>query len=322
VFGRKKERAEEVRKRLNRQSRDSIRNAKKRISEPAHYAGAQNGFLPLEEALEGRKPAVRKRLRPGWRVISLLFIGLISYALHTAWQSPEYRISSIEVSGIQRISAEEILSLIDLAGKHIFAVETEDISKEIASAFPELKDVRVFVSLPARVEIRITERQPMVAWKTNNGILWIDTEGYLIPARGEASEMLTIQADALPAYMVEIEETNPLIGKQVLDKPVAKPGSSDLAFFSQNKQIEDGLLTAALQLNAWMPNEETLLYQKIRGLGWHDKRGWDVFVGQKLERINDKMVMYETIIRKLENQGISPTLVSVEFLHAPYYRMD
>ena len=58
------------------------------------------------------------------------------------------------------------------------------------------------------------------------------------------------------------------------------------------------------------------------GLGWKDARGWDVFVGQKLEGINDKMVMYETIVRELEKQGISPTLVSVEFLHAPYYRTD
>jgi len=47
-----------------------------------------------------------------------------------------------------------------------------------------------------------------------------------------------------------------------------------------------------------------------------------VFVGQKLENINEKMVMYETIVRNLEKEGIQPSMVSVEFLHAPFYRMD
>jgi len=322
VIGRKKQRADEVRTRLNRQSSDSIRNAKKRVSDPAVWSASQNGFLPLEEALESNKPAVKKRLRPGWRMISMLFISLFAYALYTAWQSPEYRISSVELSGIQRLNEEEILNLMNLNGRHIFAVEPESIRERITSAFPELKDVRVIVSLPARVEIRIIERKPMIAWKTNDDLLWIDTEGYLIPARGESPDMLTIQADTLPAYVLKKDMTTSDNGKQISDKPLAKPTVSKLAFFSQHKQIDNALLTAALQLNAWMPEEKLLLYQKIRGLGWHDERGWDVFIGQKLERINDKMVMYETIVRKLEKQGISPTLVSVEFLHAPYFRMD
>jgi hypothetical protein len=110
--------------------------------------------------------------------------------------------------------------------------------------------------------------------------------------------------------------------KIIQDKAIRKPGQSDLMFFTQTKHIDSTLLVAVLQLNAWMPNESTLLYQKQRGLGWADIRGWDVYVGQKLESINDKMVMYETIVRQLEEQGINPSMVSVEFLNAPYYRVD
>ena len=77
-----------------------------------------------------------------------------------------------------------------------------------------------------------------------------------------------------------------------------------------------------MQLNAWMPEEKELLYEAMRGVGWRDVRGWNVFIGSKLENINDKMVMYETIIRQLEKEGIKPAMVSVEFLHAPFYRME
>ena len=99
-----------------------------------------------------------------------------------------------------------------------------------------------------------------------------------------------------------------------IDKPAFKETFPSALFFILPKQIDGNLLTAILQLNAWMPEEDTLLYQEIRGVGWRDMRGWDVFIGSKLENINDKMLMYETIVRKLEKQGIQPSMVSVEFL--------
>ncbi len=152
--------------------------------------------------------------------------------------------------------------------------------------------------------------------------MWVDTEGYLIPARGTAPQLLTILANSMPVYQLDHDLRDDGAVKIIQDKSISKPGVSDLAFFSQSKHLDSNLLVGVLQLNAWMPEESTLLYQKQRGLGWEDVRGWDVFVGSKLDSINDKMVMYETIVRNLEEQGINPTLVSVEFLYAPYYRVD
>ncbi len=121
--------------------------------------------------------------------------------------------------------------------------------------------------------------------------------------------MLTIQADSIPAYQLKSSIEDPGTVKVIRDKPFFKANPSALAFFAVPKQIDGLLLTAALQLNAWMPNEKTLLYQNKRGLGWKDARGWDVFVGQKLEDINDKMVMYETVVRELEKQGVDVEII-------------
>ena len=317
-----KQRAAKVRQRLTNESRDSIGSAKKRLTEIPPKQQSQNGFIPLNDALNTSQPAVKKRLKPGWRVLSLLLVSLFSYALLTAWQSPEYKVSAVSVSGLQRLNEEEILGVVNVNGMHIFAVEPEIIQEDITAAFPELRDIRVKISLPAQIETQVIERLPMIAWQSDESLIWIDTEGYLIPARGEAGNLLTIRANALPGYHLisSIEETGST--KFVRDKSSFKPNLSALAFFALPKQIDGTLLTAILQLNAWMPEERTLLFQKVHGLGWSDVRGWDVYVGQKLEKINDKMVMYETIVRQLEKEGISPTMVSVEFLHAPYYRTD
>lgn len=308
---------------MNEESRDSIRQASRRIVEPPAYQPSSNGFTPLtDSASEGITSAIKRRFKVGWRVLSLLIVGVLSYALIVAWRSPDYRISEVKVTGLQRLTEAEVLARVTAVGMHSFAVVPETIRKEIADAFPEFREVVVNVGIPASLEIQVVERQPMIAWQAKSALIWVDSEGYLIPPRGTAGEMLSIQADSIPAYQLKSRIADPATAKVFRDKPFFKTNPSALAFFAVPKQIDGMLLTAALQLNAWMPQEKTLLYQKQRGLGWKDARGWDVFVGQKLEGINDKMVMYETIVRELEKQGISPTLVSVEFLHAPYYRTD
>jgi cell division protein FtsQ len=314
-------RSEQVRQNINKESQDSIRKASRRVVEPPAYQPPSNGFTPLNNNEESIG-AIKRRFKVGWRVLSLLIVGVLSYTLQTAWQSPEYRISTIKVSGLQRLTEAEVLAKVNAIGMHSFAIVPEKIRAEISNAFPEFRNVTVIVGFPASLEIRVVERQPMIAWQAKTALIWVDSEGYLIPPRGTSGEILTIQADSLPAYQLRSSITDPGTTKIYRDKPYFKPNPSALAFFAVPKQIDGMLLTAALQLNAWMPTEKTLLYQKQRGLGWKDARGWDVFVGQKLEGINDKMVMYETIVRELEKQGISPTLVSVEFLHAPYYRTD
>ena len=317
-----RQRSEKLRRKLNQESQDAVRQAASQLVTAPAYA-TRDGFTPLSDVISGEQPsAIKRRFKVGWRVLSFLIAGILSYVLYTAWQSPEYKISTVQVSGLQRITPEEVLAKVNLNGMHIFAVIPDQIRKSLAEDFPEFRDIGIHVRLPALVEIRIVERQPEIAWQSKESLLWVDSEGYLIPPRGTAGEMLTIQADSLPAYHLKspISQTGSI--KVTRDKANAKPNPSTLAFFAQPKQIDGALLTAILQLNAWMPDEKTLLYQRQRGLGWADVRGWDVFVGQKLEKINEKMVMYETIVRELEKQGVSPSMVSVEFLHAPYYRTD
>ena len=311
--------SEQVRRKLNQESQSSVRQAARRaVDPPVLQTSGRKGLKGTEETVS----AVKRRFKPGWRLLSFVLVVALAYCVLTAFRSPEYQVSTVEISGLQRLSAEEVLGNLNIVGDHIFAVQPKEIVDSIAASYPELRDIQVTVSLPAKVSITAVERQPMFTWKMSNRTMWVDTEGYLIPARGEAAAMLTIDADALPLYQLDEDLCEFGSSKVIQDKTIRKPGQSTMMFFAQTKHIDSNLLVAVLQLNAWMPNENTLLYQNQRGLGWADARGWDVFVGQKLESINDKMVMYETIVRNLEEQGINPSMVSVEFLNAPYYRVD
>lgn len=318
-------RSEKVRRKLNQESQSSVRQAGHRaIDPPVVQARVKNGRKQpnLLNLSDENASAVKRHFKPGWRLLSFALVGVLSYFILTAWRSPEYKVTSVQISGLQRLNEEEVLSHLNVIGTHIFTVQPQVIADTIAASYPELRDIHVSASLPAGISISVVERQPMFAWQMRDSLIWVDTEGYLIPARGSAADMLTIDADALPLYQMDEDLREFGSTKMIQDKTIKKPGQSDFIFFAQTKHIDSTLLVAVLQLNAWMPDETTLLYQKQRGLGWADARGWDVFVGQKLESINDKMVMYETIVRNLEEEGINPGMVSVEFLNAPYYRVD
>ena len=316
-------RSDKVRRKLKEESTTWINQASRRITDPAPSSTSGTHRQPASSKTASIQHAkkINRFFRVGWRLLSFLLAGAFSFAIFTAWQSPDYMVSTVRIEGLQRLPENDVLDVLDIYGLHIFTLEPERVSQLIRQHFPELRDLQVKLSLPAQVSIHVVERQPMIAWQLKDDLLWIDSEGYLIPARGEVNQMLTIQADALPSYR--------LIGKEdastenvIHDKPKFKESMDDMVFFSIPKQIDVNLLTAILQLNAWMPDESVLLYQEKRGIGWTDIRGWDVFVGSKLENINDKMLMYETIVRKLGEQGIQPSIVSVEFLHAPYYRLE
>jgi len=320
-IGQPRRRSEEIRRKLSKESQRNIRQASRRLTEPSvTYQTHKSTLHTDEDAKMNVASATKRRFRFGWRILSLTLCSFLSYRIIDFWRSPQYLIDDVKIFSLQRLSPNEVLSAVSLNGQHILSLDPESVIEKISTAFPEIRAAQIHVELPAEVSITAIERQPIINWQTQDQRIWIDGEGFLIPARGEASISLTIQSDSLPSYSLQIPSEELDVKKTVRDKASYLPGIPSLNFFSIPKRVNNDLLNAILQLNAWMPEEKTLLYQVQRGLGWHDPRGWDVYVGQRLENINDKMVMYQMIVRELDEQGINPSLVSVEFLHAPYYQ--
>ncbi len=323
-------RSEKVRRRLKQESKTWINQASQRLTEPERSILMEDKVLGSPASSKGAQANKQNHFfRIGWRLISLILAVGFAYGIYTFWNAPEYRVANITINGLQRISEDDLMAELDLLGDRIYTIDKNAIKTNLKRSYPELWDISISLIMPNKIAIDLVERQPMIAWKFDDLEMWIDAEGYLIPARQNDLDLLTIKADALPTYYLAQEH---ILGRDqmdadtiqniLIDKPSAKGDFQQSLFFAFPKQVTPDLLTAILQLNAWMPEEQELLYEEIRGVGWKDARGWNVFIGSKLEKINDKMLMYETIIRQLDKEGIKPAMVSVEFLHAPYYRLE
>jgi cell division protein FtsQ len=265
-----------------------------------------------------------RKIRIGWRFFSGILVILFSAIVLIAWRSPDYQVGVVEIEGIERISQDEVIHSFDITQKPIITIKPDEIIQKISSTFPEFKDINVSVSFPNIVTVHLTERKPVIAWKVNEKTIWIDTDGIVFPARGQIGDLLIIESNSLPVFShpKEKDEIEVLMDKFQPKRNYWKNPPYSMIWYEYHRLIDPGFLDAVVCLNTQIPSEKVLLFDPHRGLGWNDPRGWKIFIGLNLERINEKWLTYEKIVSELANQGIHPTLVSVEYLNAPYYRLD
>jgi hypothetical protein len=126
---------------------------------------------------------------------------------------------------------------------------------------------------------------------------------------------------------------DPIIKPKLTDQSeaeIAETADSDKADINDSKiivalpqwgdQIDPVTIQAAYQLQTKIPTGTNIIYDKTHGMGWRAEQGWDVFIGLTLNDIEYKLKAYDVLINKLNTEGITPTMVSIEYVHAPFYR--
>lgn len=269
-------------------------------------------YVPLKKkGAELQIPALPS-LRLGWRLMSAA-VFLLSFAVVISFASVStFKISTIDLRGAQRLTAEVILSQIGLAGTSIINIEPDQVRVRVEESFPMIKEASVSVSLPASVTIQIEEREPVILWMQDSTAHWIDSEGVVFPVFGEAEVTQTVTAAGGPPPAPEVfvpeidDETGEIINR----------------LEDQDIRTTPEFVTAVLALTDIVPAGSDLQYHPQFGLGWRDPNGWLVYFGQDTHNIDTKLAEYEQILAVLEAQNVIPALISLEFLHAPYYRLE
>ena len=268
----------------------------------------------LNSSVELKMPAIPE-IKPGWRILSGFLTLTLTALIIFVYNSAQLRVNNLQVTGLNRIKVSEIADTLRLSDTPIFAVNPADVQKVIEKKFPELKEISVSVSLPAIIQLQVTERQPVAAWQYNDLTVWIDSEGYLFPAHGKAGNLLTIHAKSPPPLksiepVIDVQATTTAVDKTKSEKP------------SSPKIMDEVLLSTAIKLNKNLALDSNLVYNERNGLGWTDQNGWVVYVGKRMENLDQKMTVYKGIVNILSKQGTQPAVISVENLYAPYYRME
>jgi cell division protein FtsQ len=249
---------------------------------------------------EMRLPALPS-VRLGWRLASAALVAALGFLIYTVWNAPTYRVLAAEVQGLERLTADEINAGADVSTRPIFLIEPEKIRQQLQSAFPELASVSVKVVLPARVLVTVEERLPVLVWERDEETVWVDVEGVAFPPRGEPAPPVVVEAHddppGLPAEDPDAENTDP-------------------AYF-----LPPDLVDAILAMGEQVPEDTALVYNRDHGLGW-EEHGWEVYFGDQVEDMEIKLRIYKAIVKQLKKDHVKPEFISVEYVHAPYYRLE
>ena len=283
----------------------------------------------FDVALDGRGAEMRlpalPRIRVGWRAASFLLLGFLSFVLYQFWYSPAFTVEKTHISGLRWIESSAVDRALDATGQQIFALNSEGMRQVLEGEFPEFSDVQVSVVMPNTVFITVTERVPVVVWKQAGKIQAVDAEGYAYTARDETvlSSLPSVEASGDPPYAGPVdftillnEEDNPQV---IEEKP--KDEEEPDAEVEPTRFLFPEMVSAILTMAEKAPQDATLIYDPAHGLGWKDRRGWDVFFGS-LQDMDMKLLVYRAILDSLKGDEMRPALISVEYVHAPYYRLQ
>ena len=264
--------------------------------------------------VEVRLPSL-PAIRFGWRVASSLLVILMALSLYILLYTPAFQVDVLEVEGLQRLSFDDINSALDISGESIVKVDPGSLQSELKAAFPELSAVTVKVSLPANIKVSVVERTPIISWveKGSTGDSeqkWIDQDGYAFPPHGEAGNLIKVEADG--TLGMDGLTTNTSLN--TLD--VSKKDQALLPMLSPE------LITTLQAMGKNVPEGTPILFSAEHGFGWKDPGGWQVYFGKSLAEMSQKLLVYQKLVDSLTKHGIEPSMVSVEFLDAPFYRTE
>ncbi|HAV76115.1 MAG TPA: hypothetical protein DCX53_02050 [Anaerolineae bacterium] len=240
------------------------------------------------------------RPRVGWRLFSFVFASLLGAAIYFAFELPELRVTEAKLTGNQMLTQAEMNSVLDIAGQPVFLLTTSEIETRLRLNYPELASVRVNVSLPNLVTIKITERSPVIRWEQGGGYTWVAQDGIAFRPRGELVGLISVVALSAP--------------------PVEGIGSDDPLTPAPFISVE--MVQALKGLDAHVPPGASILYDKDYGFGWNDPRGWRVHFGTSANDVELKIRVYESMVSSLTQRGIRPAMINVMYPTAPYYRMS
>lgn len=261
-------------------------------------------------------------VRIGWRVFSLVLALLLGYLIFSFWTSPTYQIEAVKISGLKRIQQSQVEKIVDLNGQRIFAVNKTQLQEKLSETFPEFSKIVVGVDLPNSVFITVTERIPVLIWSQNGRSEFVDETGDAFPIRSSASDIENypvVKADSDPPA-VGIQDSESQTQLMALEIPgLLSP--DDVAISNKARDfLAPDMVNAILFLVSSTPSDAKVLYDDAHGLSWKFKHGLEVYFG-KPQNIEEKLLVYKSIRNYIKEQGEKPAMISVEFVHAPYYRL-
>ncbi|MBN2304520.1 MAG: FtsQ-type POTRA domain-containing protein [Anaerolineae bacterium] len=199
-----------------------------------------------------------------WRAVSGMIVVGLTAVLYLFLTLDEFYVSAVAIGGERYMTREEIFRFSDVAQRHIFWVDPAKVAARLETV-PNIADAQVYVGWPPdMVQIIVTEREPALIWEQGVRV-WVDVNGIVMKQREDQPDLLRIVV--------------PNAGEPI----------------TVGARIPQNIITGALYMRSRHPNVDVLLYDSLKGLGYHDGRGWTVWFGSGAD-METKLLTYNALV--------------------------
>jgi hypothetical protein len=185
-----------------------------------------SGDLPVRGARVRRRGGQR-RASAGFsprRAVAALVLLAAAGATWGVVASPVFGIRTIQVEGAGLTGDAEVRAALGLSSPapNVFTVTTDTLRQRLL-ALPAVADADVSVGLPGTIHARVTEREPVLAWRSGDAVYLVDRDGRVVADTTSGSDAAVAAADGLPLVTDRRAGTGLVVGGQVdpLDLDVA-----------------------------------------------------------------------------------------------------
>jgi cell division protein FtsQ len=260
----------------------------------------------------------------GWRALSFVILAVFGLALFWMLTSPQFTVSAgqVTVNGLSRIDQDSLLAKTGILNRPVFLVDPGKLTKNLPIEVPALESVKISVSLGGSVTIDAVERVPVLTWDQADlkQVSWVDAQGRIFPALGSSDNLLYVLANdapPTPPKLATIEDHQGISSSDATETPVPEVEEG------KERLLEPELVQNLLALSHALPEGSTLVYDGTYGFGWEDPAyGWIAYFGKHLDQPELRLKIYTAVAAMFEEKQRKPVMISVEYINAPYYRME
>jgi cell division protein FtsQ len=208
--------------------------------------------------------------------------------------SRRFYVYGADITGCHHLNTEEIYRVADLNTQHILWISPERIEERLA-AVPGVQTASVNRRMPAKVAIRIEEREPEIRWfaELQGREYWLDEEGVVLPYKGRAEAIV----------VTDTGERELVIGEQI--------------------ELE-GIVPAVRQITRFVPGVLSFSYDPRKGLSFVQTSAggqWHVVVGDG-QHLKLKVQAVLALTDYFAENGIQPVSVDVTRPSTAIYRPE
>ena len=213
----------ETKQQKNKRKNKNISNNKKKPAVTKKISKKQ------EMAIKKRK-LILKIIR------TIILIGILIGTLIYILLSPLFNIKDVTVTGNNKLSREEIVSLSEIrTEENIFKTSKNDIKNRIKTN-PYVENVKIRRKLPDKVEIIVVERVATYMLPFANSYVYINNQGYMLEITSQKANLPIITGFSTP-------EENLHEGERLLSEDLVKLGEVLQIIESANANGIQALIT-------------------------------------------------------------------------------